>query len=126
MKMADCFAAAFAVAKGIRKDWIFVEDGSIYNEKDLEEISQIYDQENLLAEEDFLLVSDDGSIGLLMAGEDEPQWYFVSPEFAVVNILHEDLEKYMDNSSGKRPKFCGNCGAPLTGGNFCSSCGAKV
>lgn len=24
------------------------------------------------------------------------------------------------------PKFCSNCGKPLNGGNFCSSCGAKI
>jgi len=27
---------------------------------------------------------------------------------------------------GQQTKFCGSCGTPSTGGNFCNGCGAKL
>ncbi len=38
---------------------------------------------------------------------------------AVNRIIAEKKEK--ENTS--KPKFCSNCGAPVSGGKFCGNCG---
>lgn len=35
-------------------------------------------------------------------------------------------ENNVDKQAEGKPRFCSNCGAPLTAGKFCSSCGAKI
>lgn len=43
--------------------------------------------------------------------------------------LHEEMEKAAEfrrrheAERAPRPKFCTNCGAPVSGGNFCTECG---
>ena len=95
MKIADCFKAAVAVAEQNCKEWIFLGNGDVFHADELHEIAKEFDEKMPLEEEDFLAVTDDGSIGLLFPGCKEPDWFFVSPEWAVVNVLHEDLHKYI-------------------------------
>ena len=139
MKIADCFKAAVAVAEQHCQEWIFLGNGEVFHTNELREIAREYDEKTPLEEEDFLAVTDDGSIGLLFPGCKEPDWYFVSPEFAVVNVLQEDVNKYIEpvddgakiaggtgNATETAPAFCKNCGAPLESGSlFCGECGAK-
>lgn len=127
MWVTDCFGNAFAVAKEIRKEWLFAQDGTIFNEQELAELARGYDRETPLDEDEVLVITEDGSIGLVMPNVEEPLWYFVSPEFAVVNILHDDLAKYVEGTDTvQKVKFCRECGTPLSGGRFCENCGAKV
>ena len=139
MKIADCFKAAVAVAEQHCQEWIFLGNGEVFHTNELREIAREYDEKTPLEEEDFLAVTDDGSIGLLFPGCKEPDWYFVSPEFAVVNVLQEDVNKYIEpvddgekiaggtgNATETAPAFCKNCGAPLEPGSiFCGECGTK-
>ncbi len=143
MKLAGSFEAAVEVAEKSCSEWIYLGNGEVFHAGELHEVAKEYDTNMPLEEEDFLAVTKDGSIGLIFPGLKEPQWYFVSPEWAVVNVLHEDLHKYVipiDGSKGstgaagglnaaqnKMTKtFCKNCGAPLrSGSRFCEHCGAK-
>lgn len=123
MWITDSFSNAFAVAREIRKEWLFAEDGTHFNEQELEELAVSYDHITPLEEDEVLVITEDGSIGMVLPNVEEPLWYFVSPEFAVLNILHDDPAKYAETP---KQKFCGNCGAPLKpGSKFCSNCGAK-
>ena len=150
MKIADCFKAAVAVAEQNCNQWIFLGNGEVFHADELREIAKEYDEKTTLAEEEFLAVTEDGSIGLLFPGCKEPDWYFVSPEFAVVNVLEENPEKYMirtdkgvkvtgaamgsatadgvsHNVVEVAPVFCKNCGAQLEHSScFCGECGAKI
>ncbi len=114
---------------------------------ELHEVAKEFDAETPLGEDEFLVVTDDGSIGLLFPNLKEPEMYFVSPEWAVVNILKEDPRKYIvpgdgaaagaqtagnvansaQQSAATAAKvFCENCGAELRpGSRFCEHCGAK-
>ena len=133
MKIADCFSAAVAAAEQNCREWIFLGNGDVFNADELHEIAKEYDEKTPLAEEDFLAVTDDGSIGLLFPGCKEPDWYFVSPEFAVVNVLQEDINDYLvpaeaaaGNAAEPGTVFCKNCGAQIKAGSkFCEHCGAK-
>ncbi len=134
MKLAGSFAAAVEVAEQNCREWIFLGSGEVYHADELHEIAKEFDEKTSLEEEDFLAVTDDGSIGLLFPYCKEPQWYFVSPEFAVVNILKDDPRKYMISGDGGASRnethasaaFCKNCGAPLEPGSlFCGECGTK-
>ena len=95
MKIADCFSAAVAVAEQNCREWIFLGNGDVFHADELHEIAKEFDEKMPLEEEDFLAVTDDGSIGLLFPGCKEPDWFFVSPEFAVVNVLQEDINDYL-------------------------------
>ena len=150
MKLAGSFEAAAEVAEQNCKEWIFTGDGDVVRTDELHEIARAYDAKTPLEDDELLAVTEDGSIGLMFQHLKEPQWYFVSPEFAVVNILHEDIHKYIvplhaircikcgaelkpgsrfcENCGAKNtPRFCENCGATLReGAKFCESCGAKL
>lgn len=138
MKMAGSFAAAIGVAEQSCREWIYAGSGAIFHADELHEIAGEYDSRTPLEEDEFLVVTEDGSIGLTFPGLKEPQWLFVSPEWAVANILKDDPKKYMvpadsgaDTEGGAGTvntanAFCKNCGAPLRPGNrFCENCGAK-
>ena len=146
MKLAGSFKAAVEVAEKNCSEWIFVGSGEVFHAQELYEIAKEYDEKTPLGDEDFLAVTDDGSIGLLFPNLKEPQWFFVSPGFAVVNILHEDLQKYIIpinneevRSVAENPQdvdvhvraqtekvFCKNCGEELEPGScFCGNCGAR-
>ena len=127
MKIADCFKAAVAVAEQNCKEWIFLGNGDVFHADELHEIAKEFDEKMPLEEEDFLAVTDDGSIGLLFPGCKEPDWFFVSPEWAVVNVLQEDPRNYMvPVVGGAQRSICKNCGAELKpGSRFCEHCGAK-
>lgn len=152
MKIADCFSAAVAVAEQNCREWIFLGNGDVFHADELHEIAQEFDEKMPLAEDDFLAVTDDGSIGLLFPGCKEPDWYFVSPEFAVANVLQEDPRNYIVPADGRTATagkggsalgsavaagaavnmpegttvFCTNCGAQIKAGSrFCPNCGAK-
>lgn len=149
MKLAGSFEAAAEAAERNCKEWIFTGDGDVVHADELHEIAREYDAKTPLEGDELLAVTEDGSIGLMFPYLKEPQWYFVSPEFAVVNILHEDIQKYTmplaircikcgaelipgsrfcENCGTKNtPRFCENCGATLReGAKFCESCGAKL
>lgn len=152
MKIADCFRAAVAVAEQNCREWIFLGNGDVFHADELHEIAKEFDEKMPLEEEDFLAVTDDGSIGLLFPGCKEPDWFFVSPEWAVVNVLQEDINDYIVPADGGAPVgggagstvgndtangaasdaaeagmvFCKNCGAKIKAdSNFCQHCGAK-
>lgn len=141
MKLAGSFEAAVEVAEKNCSEWIFMGNGEVFHAEELHEVAKEYDSNMPLEEEDFLAVTKDGSIGLIFPGLKEPQWYFVSPEWAVVNMLHEDLHKYIipiDRNRGNTgaaggvaatggaAAYCRQCGAPLrSGSRFCEHCGAK-
>ena len=142
MNIAASFKDALLVAEQHCQEWLFTGSGKSFKLRELEEIAGEYDAKTPLGELDFLVITDDGSIGLMYAFCEEPLWYFVSPEFAVANILKEDPRKYMvpaDDSAQMAGRtgaamgnvagavaFCKQCGAPLrSGSRFCENCGAK-
>ena len=131
MKLAGSFEDAVEVAEQNCKEWIFTGDGDVVHTDELHEIARAYDAKTPLEDDELLAVTEDGSIGLMFPHLREPQWYFVSPEFAVVNILHEDIHKYVVPLDGGAPTglaavFCTSCGAQLKpGSRFCENCGAK-
>ena len=142
MKIAASFKDALLVAEQHCQEWLFTGSGKSFKLRELEEIADEYDAKTPLGELDFLVITDDGSIGLMYAFCEEPLWYFVSPEFAVANILKEDPGKYIvpaDDGAQMAGRtgasvgnvagavaFCKQCGAPLrSGSRFCENCGAK-
>ena len=131
MILAGSFQDAVEAAAPNCQEWIFLGNGQIYNVPELQEIAAEYDDKTPLGDENLLVVTQDGSIGLLYPYCKEPSWYFVSPEFAVANILKDDPQKYMvplDDSAkaGFAAVFCQSCGAQLRPGTrFCENCGAK-
>ena len=128
MILAGSFQDAVGVAAPNCQQWIFLGTGQIYNVPELQEIAAEYDDKTPLGDENILVVTQDGSIGLLYPYCKEPSWYFVSPEFAVANILKDDPKNYMVplGSSEKAAVRCINCGAQLKlGSRFCENCGAK-
>ncbi len=128
MKLAGSFQDAVEVAEQNCKEWIFIGDGDVVHTDELHEIAKEYDSKTPLEDDELLAVTEDGSIGLMFPQLKEPQWYFVSPAFAVVNILHEDIHKYIIplNGGAKAAVFCTNCGAQLRqGSRFCENCGAQ-
>ena len=155
MILAGSFQDAVESAVPNCQQWIFLGNGQIYNVPELQEIAAEYDDKTPLGDENILVVTQDGSIGLLYPYCKEPNWYFVSPEFAVANILKDDPKNYMvpleggektairciscgaelqpgsrfcENCGTKNtPRFCENCGAPLRdGAKFCEGCGTKL
>jgi ribosomal protein L40E len=128
MKLAGSFQDAVEVAEQNCKEWIFMGDGDVIHTNEMHEIAKEYDAKTPLEDDELLAVTDDGSIGLMFPHLKEPQWYFVSPAFAVVNILHEDIHKYIISidDGTKATTFCTSCGAQLRpGSRFCENCGAK-
>ncbi len=128
MILAGSFQDAVGAAVPNCRQWIFLGSGEIYNEPELREIAAEYDDKTPLGDENILVVTKDGSIGLLYPYCKEPNWYFVSPEFAVANILKDNPQKYMVplDDGVKAAVFCTSCGAQLKpGSRFCENCGAK-
>ena len=147
MKLAGSFKAAVEVAEQNCSEWIFLGSGKVFHAEKLREIAKEFDVKTPLEDDDFLAVTDDGSIGLLFPNCKEPQWYFVSPGWAIVNVLKDDPRKYMIPNDGETQTaggsysagagmvgnaaetgtvFCKNCGAQMKAGNrFCEHCGAK-
>ena len=132
MKLAGSFEAAVEVAEQNCKEWIFTGDGDVIHADELHEIAKEYDAKTPLEDDELLAVTEDGSIGLMFPYLKEPQWYFVSPEFAVVTILQEEIHKYITPldggaKTGLAAVLCPSCGAKLKpGSRFCENCGAKV
>ncbi len=142
MILAGNFAGAVEVAEQNCSEWLLAGNGEVFHAEELREVAKEFDEKTPLAEDEFLVVTDDGSIGLLFPHLKEPEMYFVSPEWAVVNILKEDPRKYIipgdgvsvADGTGMAPRnvaqtakvFCKNCGAELKpGSRFCEHCGAK-
>ncbi len=125
MILAGSFQDAVEAAVPNCQEWIFLGSGEIYNVPELQEIAAEYDDKTPLGDENILVVTGDGSIGLLYPYCKEPSWYFVSAAFAVANILREDAQKYMIPADGAI--LCKSCGAKLQrGSRFCENCGAKI
>ena len=134
MILAESFEGAVEVAEQHCREWLLAGNGEVFREEDLHEVAKEFDTKTPLAEDEFLVVTDDGSIGILFPQMKEPEMFFVSPEWAVVNTLKEDPRKYMIAGDGGASynrtevsaAFCKNCGAPLEPGSlFCGECGAK-
>lgn len=138
MILAGSFQDALGAAAVNCREWIFLGNGERFTYPELQEVAAEYDDKTPLGNENILVVTQDGSIGLLYPYGKEPDWYFVSPQFAVVNILKDDPIKYMApvesnaktageaGTANAAKTFCKNCGAPLRpGSRFCESCGAK-
>ena len=142
MILAGSFAGAVEVAEQNCNEWLLAGNGEVFHAEELHEVAKEFDAQTPLAENEFLVVTDDGSIGLLFPDLKEPEMYFVSPEWAVVNILKEDPRKYIVPGDGAKAAggagttsgnaaptakvFCKNCGAELKpGSRFCESCGAR-
>ena len=144
MKLAGSFEAAVEVADQNCREWIFLGNGEVFHADELRKIAKEYDEKTPLEDDDFLAVTDDGSIGLLFPDCKEPQWYFVSPEWAIVNVLKDDPRKYMISDDGAQTM--GGAGVAGAAGNttgnamneavaenagetgmvFCKNCGAKI
>ena len=147
MILAGSFAGAVEVAEQNCSEWLLAGNGEVFHAGELHEVAKEFDAETPLGEDEFLVVTDDGSIGLLFPNLKEPEMYFVSPQWAVVNILKEDPRKYIvpgdraaagtqtagnvansapQNAAPAAKAFCKNCGAELKpGSRFCEHCGAK-
>lgn len=125
MILAVSFQDAAEAAVTNCREWIFLGNGQTYSVPELQEIAAEYDDKTPLENENMLVVTGDGSIGLLYPYCKEPNWYFVSAAFAVANILHENPGNYATPSEATA--FCKSCGAKLgPGSRFCENCGAKT
>ena len=100
MKLAGSFAGAVEVAEQNCREWIFLGNGEVFHAEELREIAKEFDEKTPLEDDDFLAVTDDGSIGLLFPDCKEPQWYFVSPEWAIVNVLKDEPRRYIIPDDG--------------------------
>ena len=140
MILAGNFAGAVEVAEQNCSEWLLAGNGEVFHAEELREVAKEFDAKTPLAEDEFLVVTDDGSIGLLFPNLKKPEMYFVSPQWAVVNILKDDPRKYIFPDDGTKlaggnvqnvaaqpaKTFCKNCGAELEpGSRFCANCGAK-
>ena len=144
MILAGSFAGAVEVAEQKCSEWLLAGNGEVFHAGELHEVAEEFDAKTPLGEDEFLVVTDDGSIGLLFPNLKEPEMYFVSPEWAVVNILKDDPRKYMipDDSAqtmggaavaGAAGNTTGNAmneavaeNAAETGMVFCKNCGEKI
>ena len=100
MILAGSFAGAVEVAEQNCSEWLLAGNGEVFHAGELHEVAKEFDAETPLGEDEFLVVTDDGSIGLLFPNLKEPEMYFVSPQWAVVNILKEDPRKYIVPGDG--------------------------
>jgi hypothetical protein len=144
MILAGSFAGAVEVAEQNCSEWLLAGNGEVFHAEELHEVAEEFDAKTPLGEDEFLVVTDDGSIGLLFPNLKEPEMYFVSPEWAVVNILNDDPRKYMIPDDGAQTmggagvagaagNTTGNAmneavaeNAAETGMVFCKNCGAKI
>ena len=155
MILAGNFAGAAEVAEQNCSEWLLAGSGEVFHAEELREVAKEFDAKIPLAEDEFLAVTDDGSIGLLFPNLKEPEMYFVSPEWAVVNILKDDPRKYIIPDDGAQTMggagvavgagiAMGNAASDMTnrtagyaGGNaqniaaqpahtFCTNCGAEI
>ena len=67
MKIAASFKDALLVAEQHCQEWLFTGSGKSFKLRELEEIAGEYDAKTPLGELDFLVITDDGSIGLMYA-----------------------------------------------------------
>lgn len=127
MYIAANMMDAVKVAALLNEDWLFVESGEAYNKDELMLLAEAFDKTTPLADKDYFLITEDGSLGIMYDGVPKPDWHFVSPGFAAAEILNMTPEEFAAAVAGtKKSKFCGNCGAPLKpGSKFCGNCGAK-
>ncbi len=107
MILAGSFEGAVEVAAQNCREWLLAGNGEVFREEELHEVAKEFDANTPLAEDEFLVVTDDGSIGILFPQMKEPEMFFVSPEWAVVNILKDDPRKYI---------ISGDSGATAAGG----------
>ena len=149
MILAGNFAGAVEVAEQNCNEWLLAGNGEVFHAEELREVAKEFDAKTPLGEDEFLVVTDDGSIGLLFPDLKEPEMYFVSPEWAVVNILKDDPRKYLIPGAGVKAAggsgaarrngvgSMANGGTGYAGGNvqnvaaqpvktFCKNCGAEL
>lgn len=144
MILAESFEGAVEVAEQHCREWLLAGNGEVFREEDLHEVAKEFDTKTPLAEDEFLVVTDDGSIGILFPQMKEPEMFFVSPEWAVVNILKEDPRKYMIAGDGGAAAAVGagaetanaaKVGNVINGASyngteasaaFCKNCGAPL
>lgn len=128
MYIAENMIDAVKVAASLNEDWLFLETGEAYTKDELMLLAEAFDKTTPLAEKDYFLITEDGSLGIMHDGVPKPDWHFVSPGFAAAEILNMSPEDFTAAVNGtRRPKFCGNCGASLKpGSKFCANCGAKI
>lgn len=51
----------------------------------------------------------------------------IEEDQANIQSILDEAAKYMSGSSQKpKPKFCSNCGSPVSGGKFCTNCGSPL
>ena len=65
MILAGSFAGAVEVAEQNCSEWLLAGNGEVFHAEELHEVAKEFDAQTPLAEDEFLVVTDDGSIGLL-------------------------------------------------------------
>ncbi len=51
----------------------------------------------------------------------------IEEDKASMQGLIDSAAEVLNNTEPKRlPKFCSNCGAPVSGGKFCTNCGSRL
>lgn len=131
MYLAASMIDAVKIAQLVCEEWLYVKNGERFIKEELELLAEAFDETIPLADNQFFIVTEDGSIGIMYPNAKEPDWYLVSPEFAVFEILDmtpEEITNMLENSqkNSVKHKYCTNCGAILTRGKFCENCGAKI
>ncbi len=106
-------------AVNICKKWSFVDSSENYDAQELLDLAKENDNQYLVDEGDFYVVSDTGAIGLCMDGG-RIDWMII-PEKTQVKDLPPRYQAASQNS------FCPHCGAAVRpDSRFCSKCGGKL
>ena len=108
--------------------WRDTEKGNPHTGKNLYEFAQRHDEQFVLDEDDFYMVSLEGAIGLSPGLEWLTQWMFVPMEPGEErDQLLENMKEELRKEEMAQPRFCPQCGAQVKADlKFCTQCGTKL
>ena len=122
------FTAALADAIQRCMVWREFETGTPYTGKDLYEFAQRHDEQFVLNEDEFYMVTLEGAIGLSPGLEWMTKWTFVPMESGEErDHLLEDMKEKLRKETDATPKICPHCGAQMKANlKFCTNCGTSL
>ena len=109
---------AAKTAVSLADKWSFQGLEEFYDQRSLQGVAEIHDEEAGVDEDSFYVVSPEGAIGLC-EDEETVDWLFIPVDST------EELPSLFNQK--KSANFCATCGNPVgQGAKFCGACGAKL